>query len=85
MLQSRGDILLALLASAAIPLVYPPIEIEGHLLMDGGVASNTPIASAVALGAKRIVVLPTGFGCACKAPPRGLMALPHLLVWGRCR
>lgn len=74
-LQSQGDILQALLASAAIPLVYPPIAIDGHLLMDGGVASNTPIASAVALGAKRIVVLPTGFGCACKAPPRGVVAL----------
>lgn len=74
-LQSRGDILPALLASAAIPLVYPPIEIDGHLLMDGGVASNTPISSAVALGAKRILVLPTGFGCACKAPPRGFVAL----------
>lgn len=74
-LQSQGDILQALLASAAIPLVYPPIAIDGHLLMDGGVASNTPIASAVALGAKRIVVLPTGFACACKAPPRGFVAL----------
>ncbi|MFZ3183972.1 MAG: patatin-like phospholipase family protein [Pseudomonas sp.] len=74
-LQSQGDLLNALLASAAIPLVYPAIEIDGHLLMDGGVASNTPIASAVALGAKRIVVLPTGFGCACKAPPKGFVAL----------
>lgn len=74
-LQSQGDLLNALLASAAIPLVYPAIKIDGHLLMDGGVASNTPIASAVALGAKRIVVLPTGFGCACKAPPKGFVAL----------
>lgn len=74
-LQSRGNLLDALLASAAIPLVYPPIEIEGRLLMDGGVASNTPIASAVALGATRIVVVPTGFGCACKAPPKGFVAL----------
>lgn len=74
-LQSRGDLLNTLLASAAIPLVYPAIEIDGHLLMDGGVASNTPIASAVALGATRILVLPTGFGCACKTPPKGLVAL----------
>ncbi|HBO1414530.1 patatin-like phospholipase family protein [Pseudomonas aeruginosa] len=74
-LQSQGNILDALLASAAIPLVYPPIEIAGRLLVDGGVASNTPIASAVALGATRIVVLPTGFGCACKAPPKGFVAL----------
>ncbi|MFU4581401.1 patatin-like phospholipase family protein [Pseudomonas aeruginosa] len=74
-LLSRGSILDALLASAAIPLVYPPVAIDGRLLIDGGVASNTPIASAVALGATRIVVLPTGFGCACKAPPKGFVAL----------
>lgn len=74
-LQSRGDIVNALLASAAIPLVYPSIEINGHLLMDGGVASNTPIASAVALGATRILVLPTGFGCTCSTPPKGFVAL----------
>lgn len=74
-LQSQGNILDALLASAAIPLVYPAVEIGGRLLVDGGVASNTPIASAVTLGATRIVVLPTGFGCACKAPPKGFVAL----------
>lgn len=74
-LQSQGDLLNALLASAAIPLVYPAIEIDGHLLVDGGVSSNTPIASAVALGATRILVLPTGFGCACKEAPKGLVAL----------
>ncbi|MDH1932810.1 patatin-like phospholipase family protein [Pseudomonas sp. GD03696] len=74
-LLSRGGVQDALLASAAIPLVYPPVAIDGRLLIDGGVASNTPIASAVGLGATHIVVLPTGFGCACKAPPKGFIAL----------
>jgi NTE family protein len=74
-LLSRGSIQDALLASAAIPLVYPPVAIDGRFLIDGGVASNTPIASAVELGATRIVVLPTGFGCACKSPPKGFVAL----------
>lgn len=77
-LLSRGNLLKVLLASAAIPLVYPQVEIDGRLLMDGGLASNTPIAiaiaSAVALGATRILVLPPGFGCACTAPPRSLVA-----------
>jgi NTE family protein len=73
--RSQGKLLDALLASAAIPLVYPPVEIDGRLLMDGGVASNTPIATAVAMGSRRILVLPTGFGCACKTPPSGFVAL----------
>ncbi len=72
---SKGDAEQALLASTAIPLVFPAVWREGSVLVDGGVSSSTPIASAVALGATRILVLPTGFGCACKEPPRGLVAL----------
>ena len=74
-LLSRGSAEQALLASAAIPLVFPPVRISNKLLIDGGVASNTPIASAISLGATRVVVVPTGFGCACPNPPIGLVAL----------
>jgi len=74
-LLSSGRAEQALLASAAIPLVFPCVRIGDKLLIDGGVASNTPIASAVDLGARRIVVVPTGFGCACPEPPVGLVAL----------
>ncbi|WMC12065.1 patatin-like phospholipase family protein [Oceanimonas pelagia] len=72
---SAGPLLEALLASAAIPLVYPHREVAGKALVDGSVASNTPIASAVALGAKRLLVLPTGFGCACPAVPASMASL----------
>lgn len=74
-LLSSGNAEQALLASAAIPLVFPTVRIGEKFLIDGGVASNTPIASAVALGATRVVVVPTGFGCACPKPPLGLVAL----------
>lgn len=74
-LLSSGSAEQALLASAAIPLVFPCVQIGDKWLVDGGVASNTPIASAVVLGATRVVVVPTGFGCACPCPPTGLVAL----------
>lgn len=74
-LLSSGSAEQALLASAAIPLVFPPVRISNKLLIDGGVASNTPIASAISLGATCVVVVPTGFGCACPNPPIGLVAL----------
>ena len=74
-LLSSGHAEQALLACAPIPLVFPFVQIGGKFLVDGGVASNTPIASAVVLGATRVIVVPTGFGCASTSPPKGLVAL----------
>ena len=71
---SSGDAASALLASAAIPAVFPPVVVAGRALIDGGIGSNTPISAAFALGARRILVLPTGTPCALSAPPRGAMA-----------
>jgi NTE family protein len=56
---STGDAVDALLASAAIPGVFPPVEIDGRRLIDGGVAANVPVVQAEALGADEIWVLPT--------------------------
>jgi NTE family protein len=72
---SKGDAVTALLASAAIPAVFPPVAYGGKTLIDGGVASNTPIATAISLGAERVIVLPTGYSCALRTPPRGALAL----------
>ena len=66
---TRGPVVQAVMASAAIPGVFPPVRIDGRDLVDGGVANNTPISVAVGLGAQRIVVLPTGFACALERPP----------------
>ena len=66
---SRGSVVDAVMASASIPGVFPPVGIDGRLLVDGGVANNTPISTAMRLGAKRIIVLPTGYACALKRVP----------------
>lgn len=72
---ASGSLASALLASAAIPAVFPPVAHAGRRLMDGGVANNTPISTALSLGAKRVVVLPTGMSCALPRPPRGAVAV----------
>jgi NTE family protein len=56
---SAGPTVEAVLASAAIPGLLPPVRFGGRLLTDGGVCNNTPISHAVQLGAERIYVLPT--------------------------
>jgi predicted acylesterase/phospholipase RssA len=43
------------LASASIPLIFPPVQLGRHLLWDGGLLVNTPLAPVVALGADEII------------------------------
>jgi NTE family protein len=45
------------LASAAIPLVFPMVDIDGDLYCDGGLRVNTPTAPAIHLGARRLFVV----------------------------
>lgn len=71
----RGDILPALLASAAIPGVFPPVKMDGRYLIDGGVANHTPVSTAIQLGATRLIVLPTGFTCEPALPPAGALSI----------
>lgn len=56
---SRGELIPALLASSAIPGVFPPVEIDGRLLVDGGLAANTPVSQAIDLGADEVYLFPT--------------------------
>jgi NTE family protein len=71
---SDGSAVDALLASTAIPGIFQPVCRAGRHLVDGGVTSNTPIATAIELGASRVIVLPTGMACALDAPPSGIVA-----------
>src|SRR5581483_4971466 len=57
----RGLLRPALLASAAIPAVFPPVEHDGRLLYDGGVVANVPLREAIARGAHSLVVLDCNF------------------------
>lgn len=45
------------LASAAIPILFPPVRLGHHLYMDGGIRQNTPISPALRLGASHILVI----------------------------
>lgn len=54
---TAGDLVQPLLASSAMPGVYPPVAIDGHLYIDGGVANSVPIAPAVSMGAKKLYII----------------------------
>ena len=70
---SSGSAVLALLASAAIPGVFPPVRVDGLVLMDGSVVSNTPIGRAIALGADVVYVLSTAYRTAALDPRRSTL------------
>ena len=45
------------LASSAIPLLLPPVDIEGELFCDGGLRQNVPFSPAIHLGATALIVV----------------------------
>ena len=71
---SRGPLARAIIASTAIPAAFAPVSFERMYLADGAITCNTPIRVAIASGAGRLIVLPTGYACALEAPPRGAVA-----------
>jgi NTE family protein len=72
---SWGPLVEAVMASAAIPGIFPAVEWDGRLLIDGGVVNNTPISHALNLRPKHVYVLPTGGPCELTEPPRGALGM----------
>ncbi|TPK72481.1 patatin-like phospholipase family protein [Mesorhizobium sp. B2-4-15] len=71
---SKGNAAEAIAASSAIPVAFAPVRVGERFLIDGAVTSNTPVGVAISLGARRLIVLPTGFACNLRAPPQGAVA-----------
>jgi NTE family protein len=67
---SEGDLIEALLASAAIPGIFPPAEVGGRWLVDGAIAADAPVVEALEAGASEIYLLPTSAGQGQTPPPR---------------
>jgi NTE family protein len=75
-----GDLRQNVLASTAIPGVFPPVKIGGRVLADGGIAAHIPVLQAADLGAASVVVLDTGYPCTLSELPHGLIPnVVHLL------
>jgi NTE family protein len=70
LLIRSGRLLEPLLASCAIPGIFPPVEHEGKLLYDGGLVANVPMRQALAMGAQSLVVLDCAFPGKMPEAPR---------------
>lgn len=56
----RGSLIDAVLASSAVPALFPPVEIDGEHFYDGGLVDSVPLGRAVELGADVVYVLQVG-------------------------
>jgi NTE family protein len=65
-----GPVVEAVLASAAVPGLLPPAEINGEHYIDGGIVNSIPVGEAVAAGAKQVFVLQVGRIERPLSPPR---------------
>ena len=60
-IMGSGDLTTAMRASMSAPGVLTPVERDGRLLVDGGLAENLPVDVARAMGVDVLIVVDTGF------------------------
>ena len=65
----EGPLLTALLASSAIPGIFPSVQAGSLHLYDGGLVANVPMRQALAMGARSLVVLDCSFPGRMPEPP----------------
>lgn len=81
----RGEHILPqhVLASSAIPMIFPPVRIRDHLYCDGGLRLNTPMAPAIHMGANKLLVIgvstPGGDRGSASVSPDRFPGAPFLL------
>jgi NTE family protein len=69
---TRGPLVDAVLASSAVPALFPPVEIGGEHFFDGGLVNSVPLTRAVDLGASVVFVLQVGRVETALRPPERL-------------
>lgn len=71
----EGSVAEAVVASCSIPGIFPPVEWQDHLLVDGGVLENVPYATVRAMGAERIIAVDLYAHRGTAFEPSGIFAI----------
>ena len=69
---TEGPLVDALMASAAVPTLFPPVRVGDEHFYDGGLVDSVPLSRALALGATEVFVLQVGRLESPLRPPRRL-------------
>ncbi len=69
---ARGPLLEALRASFAIPMIFPPVNYRGGLLVDGGILNPVPIAPTLGDASDLIIAVHVSGEISRTAPPHAM-------------
>jgi NTE family protein len=72
---AQGDLGVALRASAAIPGLFAPVELNGRLLVDGGLVDNLPIDVAKTMQADVIIAVDLGQPLTSRERPNSMISI----------
>ena len=79
--MSSGNLARVIRASMAIPAGFTPVEIDGHLLIDGGESENLPVQTVLAMGADIVIAVNVGSsGAETAAKPENVGAMIGRLI-----
>jgi NTE family protein len=70
---TAGNVALACQASSAVPEFYTPVEIDGHLFIDGGLSEYVPVEALASLGDMYRIGVNLGYESRSKKKPRNLI------------
>jgi len=74
LVHTKGNLHKLVLASCSWPGIFPPVEIDGRKLVDGGIRNSIPVKMAKQLGATKIIAVDIGF-CVKKGKIENLFQL----------
>jgi NTE family protein len=72
---SGGDLATAMRASMSIPGFFAPVDLDGKLLVDGGIAKNIPVDVVQAMGVDRLIVIDIGTPLAGRESMENVLSL----------
>ncbi len=76
-----GPLVEPILASSALPAIYPAVEIDGVRYLDGGIVNDVPMSRAVELGARTIYILQVGSFMRSRREPRRPLDVAVQAYW----
>lgn len=77
---SEGDLAMAVRASMAVPAVFAPAEIDGRILVDGGIVDNVPIDVVRDMGADVVIAVDVGTPLLTRDDMRTPLAVAYQMV-----